>query len=65
MSTTRRPGIPLTLGLLGVIAAILLATLVVPVLVGVGKILLVICVVILIAVGSGLFGAAARMGGRR
>ena len=62
MTTPR--SLPLTLGLLGIVAAILLATLVVPVLVGVGKILLVICVVILIAVCSGLFGAAVRPGNR-
>jgi hypothetical protein len=39
---------------------ILIATLVVPVLVGVGKILVVICIVLLVATASGLMGARLR-----
>jgi len=60
MTTSKNRTIPITLGLLAVVAVVLLATLVVPVLVGVGKVMLIVCLVLLLAFGTGLFGFAAR-----
>ena len=51
---------PFTIAVLVAVAAVLLATLVVPVLVGVGKILIVVCIVLLLATASGLIGFGAR-----
>ena len=60
MATESKSTIPITIALLLIVAVVLLTTLVVPVMVGVGKILLVVCAVLLIGASTGLLSLAVR-----
>ena len=60
MPTESKSTIPITIALLLIVAVVLLTTLVVPVMVGVGKILLVVCAVLLIGASTGLLSLAVR-----